>query len=136
MTELKAGDVVSFVSRDATFGMAKVLRIDTHEDLPVPQPVYHFLIYGLRNLFPPNAAYISDAKPFIGHLPILEEGVKKSACTVIGFQDVTESDLEGHRVWREAFFAGEAGVFDLALDEAIAVVLEALGKKFPTGNLN
>ncbi|KER09792.1 MAG: hypothetical protein HY22_09450 [[Candidatus Thermochlorobacteriaceae] bacterium GBChlB] len=132
--ELKAGDIVSFVAKDATFGMAKLLRIDTHADLPVPQPVYHFLIYGLRNLFPPNAAYIQDAKPFIGHLPIMKDGVEKSGCVFIGFQDVDTTELDGYHIWREAFFAGEAGVFDLTLDEAIAVVLEALGKSFPNGN--
>lgn len=123
----KPGDVVSFVCKDGSFGMAKVLRIDTHDELPVPEPVYHFLIYSLRNLFPPTAAYLPDAKAFIAHLPIMESGVKKSGATFIAHQAVSDAELEAYTVWREAFFAGNAGIFELTLDEAISIMIEALG---------
>lgn len=123
-----AGDVISFVCRDGSFGMAKVLKVETSGDLPVPQPVYHLLIYTLKNLFPPNAAYIDGAKPFIGHLPVLQAGIEKSGCVKIGTEAVGEREMEGYAVWREAFYAGDAGIFDLTIDEAVAIVLEALGK--------
>jgi hypothetical protein len=106
--------------------MAKVLRVDTHENLPVPQPVYHFAIYSLRNLFPPNAAYLPDAKVFIPHLPIMESGVKQSGATFIAFEEVSEQELEAYSVWKQAFFAGEAGIFELTIDEAISIMIEAL----------
>lgn len=123
----KPGDVVSFVCQDGSFGMAKILRIDTHDDLPVPQPVYHFLIYSLRNLFPPNAAYLPDAKVFIPHLPILESGVQQSGVTFIAYQDVSEAELDAYTIWKQAFFAGEAGIFELTIDEAISLMIEASG---------
>lgn len=122
----KPGDIISFVCKDGSFGMAKVLRVDTHEDLPVPQPVYHFAIYSLRNLFPPNAAYLPDAKVFIPHLPIMESGVKQSDATFIAFEEVSEQELEAYSVWKQAFFAGEAGIFELTIDEAISIMIEAL----------
>lgn len=125
----KPGDVISFVCKDGSFGMAKLLRIDTHIDLPVPQPVYHFLIYSLRNIFPPNAAYLPDAKIFIPHLPIMESGVKQSGATFIAYQDIASQELEAYDIWKQAFFAGEAGVFDLAIDEAVAIMLEAFDKE-------
>ncbi len=125
----KPGDVISFVCKDGSFGMAKVLRIDTHDELPVPQPVYHFSIYSLRNLFPPNVAYLPDAKVFIPHLPIMESGVKKSGATFIAYQDVSEEELDAYTIWKQAFFAGETGVFELTIDEAVAIMLEALGKE-------
>ncbi len=121
----KPGDVVSFVCKDGSFGMAKLLRIDTHDDLPVPQPVYHFLIYSLRNIFPPNIAYLPDAKVFIPHLPILESGLKASGLTFIAYQDVTDAELEAYSIWKQAFFSGNAGVFDLTIDEAISIMIEA-----------
>ncbi len=122
----KPGDIISFVCKDGSFGMAKVLRVDTHEDLPVPQPVYHFAIYSLRNLFPPNAAYLPDAKVFIPHLPIMESGVKQSGATFIAFEEVSEQEFEAYSIWKQAFFAGEAGIFDLTIDEAISIMIEAL----------
>ncbi len=122
----KPGDIISFVCKDGSFGMAKVLRIDTHEDLPVPQPVYHFAIYSLRNLFPPNVAYLPDAKIFIPHLPIMESGVKQSGATFIAFEDVSEQELEAYSIWKQAFFAGDAGIFELTIDEAISIMIEAL----------
>ncbi len=122
----KPGDVISFVCKDGSFGMAKVLRIDTHHDLPVPQPVYHFAIYSLRHLFLPNAAHVPDAKVFIPHLPIMESGVKLSGANFIAFEDVSEEELEAYSIWKQAFFAGEAGIFELTIDEAISIMLEAL----------
>jgi hypothetical protein len=125
----KPGDVISFVCKDGSFGMAKILRIDTHDELPVPQPVYHFLIYSLRHLFPPNVAYLPDAKVFIPHLPIMESGVKQSSATFIAYQDVSEAELDAYTIWKQAFFAGEAGIFELTIDEAVAIMLQALGKE-------
>ncbi len=122
----KPGDIISFVCKDGSFGMAKVLRVDTHEDLPIPQPVYHFAIYSLRNLFPPNAAYLPDAKIFIPHLPIMESGVKQSGATFIAFEEVSEQELEAYSIWKQAFFDGKAGIFELTIDEAISIMIEAL----------
>jgi hypothetical protein len=122
----KPGDILSFVCKDGSFGMAKVLRVDTLDDLPVPQPVYHFAIYSLRNLFPPNAAYLPDAKVFIPHLPIMESGVKQSGATFIAYQDVSEHELDAYSIWKQAFFAGEAGIFELTIDEAVSIMIEAL----------
>ncbi|MBC8044213.1 MAG: hypothetical protein IAF08_12315 [Rhizobacter sp.] len=128
---INAGDIVSFVCRDGSFGMAKVLKIDTSEALPVPQAVYHLLVYSYRNLFPPTAAHAAEAKPFIGHLPVMQSGIDQSDGVVITSAKVSGAELEGYDVWREAFFAGEAGIFELPIDEAIAIVLEALGKSSP-----
>jgi hypothetical protein len=122
----KPGDILSFVCKDGSFGMAKVLRVDTLDDLPVPQPVYHFAIYSLRNLFPPNAAYLPDAKVFIPHLPIMESGVKQSGATFIAYQDVSKHELDAYSIWKQAFFAGEAGIFELTIDEAVSIMIEAL----------
>jgi hypothetical protein len=125
----KAGDILSFTAHDATFGMAKVLRIDTLEDLPTPEPVLHLLIYSVRNIFPPNLAHLAEAKPFIAHLPLFESAVVKSGCVHIGYQEVRADELDAYRVWRDAFFSGEAGIFNLPISEAIGIILEALGKK-------
>lgn len=128
LSAISAGDIVSFVCRDGSFGMAKVLKIDTSEALPVPQAVYHLLVYAYRNLFPPTAAHAAEAKPFIGHLPVMQTGIDQSDSVVIASAEVSGAELESYEVWREAFFAGEAGIFELSVDEAIAVVLEALGR--------
>ncbi|MFN3393861.1 MAG: hypothetical protein ACK41G_10975 [Candidatus Thermochlorobacter sp.] len=126
---IKAGDIFSFTARDGSFGMVKTLRVDTLDDLPTPEPIVHLLVYSLRSIFPPNTAYLSDAKPFIAHLPLLQSGVAQSGCIFIGYQDVSDAELEAYWIWRDAFLAGKAGVFDLTIDDAIAAILEALGKR-------
>lgn len=126
---LKPGDVISFVCKDGAFGMAKLLRIDGADELPVPEPLYHFAIYASRYVFPPNAAHLPDAKIFVPHLPILESGAKRSGATFIAFEDVAPRELEAYEIWKEAFFAGESGVFDLPIDDALGLMLEALGKE-------
>jgi hypothetical protein len=126
MAALKPGDVARFVCQDGAFGMAKILKVDTADDLPVPEPVYHFLIYSLRTALPPTAAYLPDAKPFIAHLPVFSSGAIKSQCTAIGFEEVSEEELEVYTLWQNAFLNGEAGVFNLPLDEAIGTLLEAI----------
>ncbi|NTV45504.1 MAG: hypothetical protein HGB11_03035, partial [Chlorobiales bacterium] len=120
MGELKPGDIAKFVCQDGAFGMVKTLKVDTADDLPVPEPVYHFLIYSLRTALPPTAAHLPEAKPFIAHLPVFSSGAAKSNCEIIGFETVLEEELEGYELWQEAFLNGEAGVFNLPLDEAIA----------------
>ncbi|MFN3386871.1 MAG: hypothetical protein ACK42Y_09840 [Candidatus Thermochlorobacter sp.] len=126
---IKAGDIFSFTARDGSFGMVKTLRVDTLDDLPTPEPIVHLLVYSPRSIFPPNAAYLSDAKPFIAHLPLLQSGVAQSGRIFIGYQDVSDAELEAYWIWRDAFLAGKAGVFDLTIDDAIAAILEALGKR-------
>jgi hypothetical protein len=125
---MKTGDVLSFICKDGSFGMCRILKIDTPDDLPVAQPVYHLAIYTLRSPFPPNAAYLPDANIFIGHLPIMQTGIEKSGCSVIATKTVVNGDLYPYAVWRDAFFQGEAGIFDVAIDEAVTLVIEALGK--------
>jgi hypothetical protein len=122
----KSGDIISFTARDGSFGMAKVLKVDTHQELPVPQPVYHVLVYTYRNLIPPNATHLDGAKVFIPHLPILESGFRKSGALFIGFADTTDAELAAYTIWKDAFFSGAAGVFDLSIEEAFSVMLDAL----------
>lgn len=126
MEELKPGDIAKFVCQDGAFGMVKTLKVDTADDLPVPEPVYHFLIYSLRTALPPTAGHIAEAKPYIAHLPVFSSGAAKSNCEAIGFETVLEEELEGYELWQEAFLNGKAGVFNLPLDEAIATILEAM----------
>jgi len=42
---------------------------------------------------------------------------------------VRADELDAYRVWQDAFFSGEAGIFNLPISEAIGIILEALGKK-------
>lgn len=126
MSALKAGDIVRFVFQDGAFGMAKILKVDTADDLPVPEPICHFLIYSHRTALPPTAGHIFEAKPYIAHLPVFLSGAMKSKCAAIGFEEVTEEELEGYNMWSMAFLNGEAGIFNLPLDEAIGTLLEAM----------
>ena len=129
-----AGEIISFQSREGSFGMAKVLRVDTNAELPIPEPVYHLMIYAFRNILPPNIASIETTKPFFAHLPIMQSGIKQSGSIKIGFQEVSVLELEAYTIWREAFFRGESGVFELSIDDALAIMLEALGQSLPSKN--
>jgi hypothetical protein len=53
----------------------------------------------------------------LGHFPIVESRVLEVEPRVIGSMPVTDEDLEGYLIWREAFDNNEAGVFTLPIDE-------------------
>ncbi len=60
----------------------------------------------------------------IGHLPFTESAMEQSVTELESeSQPIEESALEGYRGWRQAFDAGEAGVFTLSVAEAVGAVL-------------
>jgi hypothetical protein len=49
-------------------------------------------------------------KAKVGHAPIRAPGAAEGQ-VIVGSAPVTASELEGYKVWREAFDKGEAGIF-------------------------
>ncbi len=58
----------------------------------------------------------------LGHAPVALEAATRAAIERVGDSETSEPFAEGYQAWREAYDAGEAGVFDLSPAEIYAAV--------------
>lgn len=91
------------------------------ESLKGGQKVFHIYVDGLKIK---NAKSPSGFQEEMPHLPVSKETLDKS---VIGLAATTDkykmSDIEGgYTVWRNAYDAGEAGIFNIPLAEILNIV--------------
>ena len=76
----------------------------------------------IKNAQAPNGKTV-----FIGHLPYAENALRESVTELLGTADSLPEFEDGYKLWKEAFDEGEAGVFDVAVAEAIAGVEQSIG---------
>lgn len=70
----------------------------------------------------PNPKAPQGKTSFIGHLPYAESSLAESVTKLVRTESSLPDFKEGYQLWREAFESGEAGVFEVAVAEAIAGV--------------
>ena len=97
-----AGDLVSVVTSDGPFAVAKILAVD---DVGV-----HIRLYAERFHQRPGAASVlqrslgpnTDGRPFsAGHLPLTSESFARWGPSFIISEPVGHDELEGLRIWEE-----------------------------------
>jgi hypothetical protein len=67
----------------------------------------------------PNPKAPDGKTVFIGHLPYSEEALRGSVTELVATADSLPDFEAGYELWKKAFDAGEAGVFEVAVSEAI-----------------
>jgi hypothetical protein len=114
---LKTGDICTFQQESGVWEFFWVLAIDKEKTGDIFS-LSKFSVQSETEISIDDIADIEELKIFnrLGHFPIASEQVDKANPKVIGFMQVTESDLDGYRIWREAFDKGEAGVFTVPLE--------------------
>ena len=100
-----------------------IARID--HDLP-GSPIYHLTIVGLKIELPSGDGPIQDRLP---HIPVDTSTLDSSVVALIGVVPNPPDVSEGYAIWREAFDAGRAGVFNIPVSDIIQIVEDTLGQR-------
>lgn len=66
-----------------------------------------------------------DGQTTVGHLPFAEAAIEQSVTTLERESGPVPDFAEGYRLWREAFDAGQGGVFRISVAEAFDAVNSA-----------
>ena len=74
----------------------------------------------------PNPKAPAGKTSFIGHLPYNAEALQESVTELVGTADSLPDYEDGYKLWKQAFDDGEAGVFEVAVSEAIEGVQQSV----------
>ena len=74
----------------------------------------------------PNPKAPEGKTSFIGHLPYSAEALQESVTELVGTADSLPDYEDGYKLWKQAFDDGEAGVFEVAVSEAIEGVQQSV----------
>lgn len=116
---LSEGDICTYLRDNGTWGFFWVQRIDALPDGRDALSLRKFDTHTRDEVRLEDAADVAELRSvrLLGHFPIVGTRVAEAAPRVIGHMPVHDEDLEGYRIWREAFDRGEAGVFTLELQD-------------------
>ena len=90
-----------------------IVALDSDEELGSIVHIY------VADVDIPNPKAPGGKTLFIGHLPYAEEALRGSVTELVGTADSLPDFEDGYKLWKSAFDAGEAGVFDVAVSVAI-----------------
>jgi hypothetical protein len=102
---------------------SRVTILKTESD-PKLGTIIHIAVEGvtIRN---PRAA--TGRSSTIGHMPYQEAALRRSLVALTN-QNSAAPNLEGYKTWKEAFDKGKAGIWSIALSEAIAAMEKAFAQ--------
>jgi hypothetical protein len=125
----KEGDLLASPRGDGKFAINKILKIDriivkNGESINIQgkrftAPVTDYLLIVSASYGDSEFNSVAEARSAaqagkwtvqVGHIPNRAPGAAENQIH-IGSAPVTEAELDGYRIWREAFDKGEAGVF-------------------------
>jgi hypothetical protein len=118
-TELKykVGQKWSYKSRTGEENSYLViLKIET--DLKLGK-IIHIAMRGLKMKNRRSPAGISED---VNHMPFSETAIEKSGLKLLKEKVDLPDFAEGYRLWREAFDAGQAGIYTITIAEAVSVM--------------
>ena len=98
-------------------------KVESHEKLG---KIFHISVSGVKVKNPHIAGGFSSDLP---HFPVSEETLKKSLTKLAGKSKPNPEYLEGYNTWKEAFDAGQAGIFTISVSEIIGFVEVTINKQ-------
>lgn len=120
-SKYKVGQVWSYKTRrDEKKSSFIVVKVESHPKLG---NIIHIALRDLK-LRKPDGNFIEAA----GHLPFAEEAINKSAVKLLREKEDLPEYEEGYGRWREAFDAGQAGVYTITIAEAVSVMETTLNQ--------
>lgn len=119
-----SGDIVTWQGADGSWCLGWFLQRDTDAQQDIISLAQFMVSADERpqTLSDEDLAHLRTL-PRLGHFPILARRVVEADVRLVGRMQPQEEDMQGYRLWREAFERNEAGVFSLPLDEVLATVL-------------
>lgn len=117
------GQVWTFRARAGEEGAT--LLINKVEQDPRLGEIYHISVFGVRLDNPRAPGGVTTDLP---HFPVSRETLDKSCLELRGVSEPNSEYLPGYAQWREAFDAGQAGVFDIPVDKIVDIVQSAIAQ--------
>lgn len=123
ITKFVEGQVWNYVTRPGESNSRIVIvRLDDDEE-------YGNIIHiHISDVEIPNPQAPKGKTTYIAHLPYAEPALEKCVTALEKHAERLPDYEEGYRLWRKAFEQGEAGVFDLPVQEAIDLVEQSIGE--------
>lgn len=98
-----------------------IVKIENHPDFG---NIIHVAVQNLKIKNPKSVSIISE----VSHLPFSEAAINQSTVKVIKEKAELPNYREGYDLWRQAFDAKRAGIYNITLAEAIKVTEDTLNQ--------
>lgn len=122
-SKFKIGQVWKYNTRpnedDSVFS---VVRVENESKLG------NIIHISVRNLKIKNPHAPSGFGDLIGHMPMAESALAESVTELSSEKPDLSTYEDGYKQWREAFDAGQAGIWKLPLAECVAAMEEIINK--------
>lgn len=124
------GQVWSYKTRPGEEGSKLyIVRIDREL---ASEPIFHIYVDGLQLKNPLMEGGIQKNLP---HAPVTQKALDGSVVELLESDALLPNIAEGYSMWRLAFGRGQAGVFNVPVDQIIGIIEEAFNKpRTPQGN--
>lgn len=115
MSQFQPGQVWTYHTRTGEDdSRLTIARVEAHEKLGT---IVHIRVDGVAQKNPHVPAGVSRV---IHHMPFAEEALARSVIELVVSEGLVPASYEdGHRIWKEEFDKGKAGVFTLTVAESI-----------------
>ena len=121
--EIEVGQIWKYRSRaDESASRVTVVKV---EDLDGYGRIVHVFVDNLKIKCPKCDGGVSRS---LTHSPLTEEAFLKTVTELEGTTRELPEYEEGFQTWRDAFDAGEAGVFTITVDRIIVLMEEAINR--------
>lgn len=100
-------------------------RIDQH---PLGGEIMHVTIREAKIRHPALPGGMMTAMP---HVPVIGQVFERSGAELIGQDTPDPAYIEGYQQWKQAFDAGNAGSYGIAVAEILGIVENMLAKRHP-----
>jgi hypothetical protein len=120
-TEYTAGQIWSYKTR--TGEESSTILINKIQNDPKIGKIFHISVRDVNVINPHAQAGVSKDLP---HFPVSEITLEKSCLKITGQSAINPEFNEGYKIWRKAFDAGEAGVFDISVAEIVDFIQQTV----------
>ena len=121
MKEFSVGQVWKYKARPHE-GESEITIVAMDSDTELGEIVHIYV----SDVAIPNPKAPQGKTSFIGHLPYSKEALVGSVTELVGEAESLPEFQDGYQLWKEAFEAGEAGVFEIAVADAIEGVAQSI----------
>jgi len=122
MSQFAVGDIWQYKHREGEEGSQVI--INKIETIAEDTPVYHVSIVNVKVINPQSPSGLAEK---LAHAPVSLETLQTSLTNKIATEQPFDEDyLEGYEQWREAYLAGQAGIFTITIAEIVNFIEQAI----------
>ena len=109
-------------------GERPVLLINRIDEHPLGGQILHVSIREAQIRHPAVSGGVLTTMP---HVPVIGQVLERSGAELVGQDTPDPAYIEGYQQWKQAFDAGNAGSYGIAVAEILAIVENMLAKRHP-----